>query len=120
MHRQPLNKAAAFNTTNGGTPMVFGKGIGQPCAKSPASITPEVFFVISSIHLLFKIKGLHRHIVLAVGQSHQDMGHGQGDIARVFRFPEGFPLGILHTLENFGHIPGFAKLGKTVKIKKLR
>ena len=32
MHRQSLNKAAAFNTTNGGTPMVFGKGIGQPCA----------------------------------------------------------------------------------------
>ena len=96
-----------------------GEGGGEPAAEGPGRVAPEILRVVAPVHVLLEAEGLYRVGVGPVGQSAQDVGQAQSDVARVFGLTERAPLGVVHAVEDLGEVAGRGELGEAVQVEQL-
>jgi hypothetical protein len=98
VQRQVLHRAAGLRADDVRAPPELGEAVRDPGGHREGRWRPEVL-VVAVHHVLGEVEGLHRDLVLAVGQPEQEPRHAQADVAGVLALPEALPPRVLRALE---------------------
>lgn len=104
VHRQSLHESAAFHAADARAPAVERKRLVDIGGHGIRRIAPQVVLVHGAVHALFVIERLHGHGGAAVRLAHEHARRREGDVARVFRVAEGFPLRVLGAVEDLRQV----------------
>ena len=97
-----------------------GEGIGQAGGKSVSGITPQVFRVVSPIHIFLVVELFDGGGIFPIRQAHEDMRQTQADVSRIVALAEHVPLQVGFVVEDLFEVPGTSEIGKALEVQQRR